>query len=73
MDRGKVPVPHPPFHIHPPPKDPGRSLEDSLKTLTFREYIPPITCPQLESHATSSCPEDNRQMQILAEEGYNLI
>lgn len=54
--------------MHAPPKDPEGSLEHSLKTLTFREYIPPIICPLLESPATSSCPGDIRQMQILAEE-----
>lgn len=60
MDWGWVPVPHPPFHTHPA-KDPRRSLEDSLKTLTFHECIPPITCPGLESHATSLYPEDHRR------------
>ena len=56
-----VPVPHPPFHTHTPAKDPRRSLEHSLKTLTFHECIPPIACPGLESHATSLYPEDHRQ------------
>ena len=60
MDWGWVPVPHPPFHTRPA-KDPRRSLEHSLKTLTLHECIPPITCPGLESHATSLYLEDHRQ------------